>query len=109
MCILLITAFHLCLQLCGGDSLSRFERRFVFINHVYMLLRPCLLDWDKLRTSGFTSAGKGGRGRCSGELFGIHKGGNGAKSLTLKSNAGTFHHMTDIPQAELGMAFSPTS
>jgi hypothetical protein len=72
-----------------------------------MLLRPCLLDWDKLRTSGSTSAGKGGR--CSGELFIIHKGGNRAKSLALKSNAGAFHHVTDIPQEELGMAFSPTS
>lgn len=42
--VLLFTVLNLCLQLCNSAFPSRFGGRFVFINHVYMLLRFCLLD-----------------------------------------------------------------
>lgn len=45
----LIMGFHLCLQLCDTASLSRLGGRFVFINHVYVSLRLCLLDWGQVK------------------------------------------------------------
>lgn len=44
MWVLLSVVFHLCLQLCDAAFPRRFGERSVFINHVYMLLRLCLLD-----------------------------------------------------------------